>query len=257
MQSYNLLKANLDNRVAIVTGSSRGIGEATAKILAANGATVVVNGRNIERTRKVAEEIKNLGAKAFAVPGDVSKYHEAFHVVDVTLKSFDRVDILFNNAGIIEPTSVEDMDEQEWDRMIEINLKSVFSCSRAVLKHMKERRYGKIINMSSTAGKTSSTLGGPHYSASKAGVLGFTRHLARELAPYGVNVNAICPGIVDTDMLRSNASRERIDQITKSIPMNKLAEPEDVAYLVLFLVSDASSFITGASIDIDGGELIL
>lgn len=257
MKTYGLLNADLNGRVAIVTGASRGMGEAIANILAANGAKVAVNDIEVEGAKKVVTEIEKSGGEAFVVPADVSVFGEAFKMVERVLDRFGNADILVNNAGIIRTTSVEDMDEREWDRMIEVNLKGVFNCSKAVLKAMKAKRYGKIVNLSSTAGKTTSTFGGPHYSTSKAGVLGLTRHLARELAPYGVNVNAVCPGIIDTPMVRSLATQERLEEIAKNIPMRRLGKPDDVAYLVLFLVSDASSYITGASIDIDAGELIL
>jgi 3-oxoacyl-[acyl-carrier protein] reductase len=254
---FDLLKTNLNGRVAIVTGSARGMGETIAKILAANGSIVAVNDVDSLGAEKVAREIREAGGKALAIPSDISKYDEAFRLADHVREHFGHIDILVNNAGIIRGTSVEDMNEEEWDRMIEVNIKGVFNCSKAVLKSMKEKRYGKIVNLSSTAGKTTSTFGGPHYTTSKAAVLGFTRHLARELAPYGINVNAVCPGIIDTPMVRSMATPEKLVQIAKNIPMQKLGKPEDVAYLALFLVSDASSYITGASIDIDAGELIL
>ena len=153
--------------------------------------------------------------------------------------------------------SIEEIDDKEWDLVMNVNAKGVFNCSKAVIKTMKKQRSGKIVNISSSAGRSTSELGGAHYTASKAAVLGFTRHLAREVAPLGINVNAVCPGLIDTPMVRENTSPEEMVAQIKAIPMGRLGTPEEVSDLVLFLVSDASSYINGATIDIGGASLLI
>lgn len=248
----------LEGKVAIVTGAARGIGEAIAKTLASNGAMVVVNDVNIEGAARVAEEIKNMGKQAIAIQADVSNEKQVFDMVEKTLERFGRIDILVNNAGILRRRgSIEEISVEEWDLVMEVNVKGVFICSKAVLKTMKKQRNGKIVNISSSAGRSTSELGGAHYTASKAAVLGFSRHLAREAAPFNINVNAVCPGLIDTPMVRSSTSPEEIREAEKTIPMGRLGTPEEVAQLVLFLVSDASSYINGATIDINGAILLI
>jgi NAD(P)-dependent dehydrogenase (short-subunit alcohol dehydrogenase family) len=194
---------------------------------------------------------------ALPLQADVSDLSQVSRMVAKILKVYGTIDILVNNAGILFPTSFEEMTEREWDKVIAVNLKGAFNCCKAVIAVMKKKRYGKIVNISSSAGKSTSTFGGAHYTASKAGLLGLTRHLAREVGRYGINVNAVCPGSIDTPMIRSKFTDEQIRSATEKIPMGRLGTPEEVAYLVLFLASDASSYITGASIDINAGELMV
>jgi NAD(P)-dependent dehydrogenase (short-subunit alcohol dehydrogenase family) len=247
----------LDGKVAIVTGAGRGMGESFARTLAANGASVAVADVDAESASKVSSLIRDQGGESVACEADVSRFSEVERLVKRVETELGRPDILVNNAGLLKPTRFADISEGEWKSIMSVNVDGVFFCSKAVVPSMVARRYGKIVNISSSAGKTASTFGGLHYTASKAAVLGITRHLARELAPFGINVNAVCPGSIDTAMVRGNATPETIEAGVRKIPFGRLGRPEEVANLVLFLASDASSYITGASIDINGGELMV
>jgi 3-oxoacyl-[acyl-carrier protein] reductase len=245
-------------KVGIVTGGGRGMGRAVVLVLAAEGASVVVNDIDTESAMGVAEEAQRLGVPAIGVAADVSDSSQAETLVETTLERFGRIDILVNNAGIARTTSpLETIGDDEWSRVLEVNLNGVFYCMRAVLPHMKKQRSGKIVNISSSAGRSVSTFAGAHYTASKAGVLGLTRHGAREAAAYNVNINAVTPGTIETEMLYEHASAERIAAEAKKIPLRRLGTAEEEAYLVAFLVSDQASFITGATVDINGGELMI
>lgn len=255
----------LKDKIAIVTGASRGIGRGIANVLAREGAIVVLISHS-DKVYEAAKEIQAAGYKAVALKADVTNFNEAKHVVDKVLEQFGRVDILVNNAGIYPYGLLIDMTEDLWDKVLATNLKSVFNFTKAVLPTMIKQRSGKIINMSSVTGPMVSQPGLTAYSASKGGVSGFTRALALEVARYGINVNAVCPGWVDTpgireeDMRRFGVSAEdeqkRIERMSKSIPIGRLAEPEEVGELVLFLASEESKYITGAEIVIDGGNII-
>ncbi len=245
----------IEKRVAIVTGAGQGMGEAFAKILARNGASVAVADINTETAKKVSSEIAREGGNATPFKVDVSKAREVSSLVTDVEARLGHPAILVNNAGVLKPTPFQEITESEWETVMRVNVDGVFYCCRYVVPLMVERRYGKIINISSTAGKSSSTFGGLHYTASKAAVLGITRHLARELAPFNVNVNAVCPGSIDTPMVRANSTKDSLREGIAKIPWGRLGSPEEVANLVLFLAGDSSSYITGASIDINGGEL--
>lgn len=256
----SLLKHDLKGKVAIVTGTARGIGKAVAKTLAVNGAIVVLNdiGQGTDQLKKLKQEILNQNGQAIIFEADVSNHQQVSQMVNKVLQKYGRIDILVNNAGILRRRkSIEEITNEEWDFVMAVNLKGVFNCSKAVINAMKKQRYGKIVNISSSAGRSTSELGGAHYTASKAAVLGFTRHLAREAAPFNINVNAVCPGLIDTPMVRESTSPMEIEMQLKSIPMGRLGRPEEVADLVLFLVSDASSYINGATIDIGGASLLI
>jgi len=255
MESY---KTSLKGKIAIVTGAGRGMGEAIAKKLSIFGATVIVNDLDESMMNKVVKEIKISNGDALGYQADVGNYLQVEQMVDEVVSKYGSIDILINNAGILRRReSIEEIDDKEWDLVMKINVKGVFNCSKVVLKYMKEKKSGKIVNISSSAGRSTSELGGAHYTASKAAVLGLTRHLAREAAPYNINVNSICPGLIDTPMIRETTSIKELDKWREEIPMGKLGEPESVADLVLFLVSDASAYINGATIDINGASLLI
>lgn len=244
-------------RVAIVTGAGRGMGRAVALRLASGGASVVVNDLRLEDAQRVSDELKELGTESLAVEGDVTIAADVRRVVDRTVDAFGGLHILINNAGVLRPTPVFDIEEDEWDFVVGVNLKGTYLCSRAALPAMRSQGWGRIVNFSSTAGKNVSTVGGAHYTAAKAGILGFTRHLAKEEAGYGITVNSVCPGLIDTEMVRDTISSERADAYAASFPIQRLGEPEEVAELVAFLASDRASYITGASLDINGGDLMI
>jgi len=246
---------NLVNKLAIVTGAGRGIGKAIAIVLAREGANVVVNDVDIKRAEEVAKKIKSLGRQAMAIQVDVSDSKEVNRMVQIVLKKFKRVDILVNNAGIIRRGSIEDLAEDDWDRVLNVNLKGAFNCAKAVVGIMKKQRYGKIINISSIAGKIGDLASAPCYGASKAGMICLAKSLARELATYGINVNVVAPHAIETDMSKE-WSEEKRKNIIANIPLVILGQPEDVAEAVVFLVSDKAKFITGEVLDVNGGCLM-
>ncbi|MEK6645193.1 MAG: 3-oxoacyl-ACP reductase family protein [Candidatus Firestonebacteria bacterium] len=245
----------LKNKVAVVTGAGRGIGKTIALALAKEGAKVVINDVNFELSQMVASEIKKKNREAIALQSDVSNSIEVTNMVDEIIKKFKKIDILVNNAGIMQSISVEKMTEENWDKMMAINLKGVFLCSKAVMKYMKKQKSGKIINISSLAGKSGGIMVGANYSASKAGVIAFTKSLARELAPYKINVNAVAPGTADTDMAKLFSAEQR-RKIIDAIPLGRFANPEDIANAVVFLASNRADYITGATLDVNGGLLM-
>ena len=247
----------LAGKVAIVTGAGQGMGYAVAHRLAAAGASLVVNDVNAAAAEQTAAALRAAGHTALAVPGDVASSEEVRGIVAATLDRYGGIHILINNAGVLRPTAVIDIEEAEWDLVVNVNLKGTYLCSRAVLPAMREAGWGRIVNFSSTAGKNVSTVGGAHYTAAKAGVLGFTRHLAKEAAPYGITVNAVCPGLIDTEMVRATISDEQTSAYAASFPIARLGAPEEVAELVAFIASDRAAYITGASLDINGGDLMI
>ena len=247
----------LKGKVAIVTGGGRGMGEMFVKNLAINGAKVAVCDVNYESAGRVSEDVREAGGVATPFEVDVSDFNKVDDTIRRVAAELGAPDILVNNAGILKTTRFTEISPAEWDKLMAVNVDGVFFCCRAVVPMMIAKKYGKIINVSSTAGKSASTFGGLHYTASKAAVLGITRHLARELAGHHINVNAICPGSIDTPMVKENASPQIIAEGVGKIPWGRLGTPEEVSNLVLFLSSDASSYVTGASIDINGGELLV
>ena len=246
-----------EGKVAIVTGAGRGMGRAVALRLAADGAAVAVNDLLPDDAQRVADELRAAGTEALAVAGDVTNASDVRVMVSQATDSLGAVHILINNAGVLRPTPVIDIEEDEWDFVVGVNLKGTYLCSRAVLPTMRSQGWGRIVNFSSTAGKNVSTVGGAHYTAAKAGILGFTRHLAKEEAGYGITVNSVCPGLIDTEMVRDTISDDRADAYAASFPIQRLGLPEEVAELVAFLASDRASYITGASLDINGGDLMI
>jgi len=244
-------------KVAIVTGAGQGMGKAVAKRLAAAGASIVVDDLNIDAAKRTALAIESNDGNAIAIAADASSRKDVKRIVEGALDTYGTVDILINNAGVLRPTSVIDIEEDEWDMVINVNLKGTYLCSREVLPAMRKANWGRIINFSSTAGKNVSTVGGAHYTAAKAGVLGFTRHLAKEEARHGITVNAVCPGLIDTEMIRSTIDASRTKAYADGFPIARLGEPSEVAELVAFLASNKASYITGASLDINGGDLMV
>ncbi len=245
-----------DGKVVIVTGSGRGIGKAIALAFAREGANVVVNvSRSVEEGQKVVDEIKAMGREAILVQANVAKIEEVEKMVKITLEKFGKIDILVNNAGINRPAMVYKMKKEEWDEVIDVNLKGVFNCIRLVAPHMIERKQGKIINVSSTAAEHG-LIGNSNYAASKAGVNALTKTAALELARYGINVNAVEPFIIETRFTEWVKDPRFKDKYLLRIPLGRFGKPEDVAGAVLFLASDEASYITGKTIEIDGGAYI-
>lgn len=242
----------LENKVALVTGGSRGIGREIALELARNGANVVITYvNNEEKANEVIDEIKSMGVKALAIKADVSKKSDVQRMIEKVEEEFNSVDILVNNAGITKDNLLIRMKEEEWDEVMNVNLKGTFLCTKAVARMMMKKRYGKIINITSVVGITGN-IGQGNYSASKAGIIGFTKSIARELASRGIRVNAIAPGFIETDM--TEVLNEDIkNAMLKSIPLGTFGKPKDIANTVVFLASSKSDYITGQVINVNGG----
>lgn len=246
------MQITFKDKVAIVTGATGGIGEATVKSFVASGAAVVLADINTERLATLAGEIEASGGSALAVPTDVSNKSQVEAMVQRGLDAFGRVDILVNNAGIAQTVSVMELTEADWDRMMDVNLKSVLFCSQAVIPSMIEQGWGRIINMGSMAGKTGGRTIGANYVVSKAGVMALTKSLATFLSSHQITVNALAPGIVDTPLAHAVP---RGDQ-SKKVPLGRLASPQEIADLILFLASAQAGYITGEIVDINGGMLM-
>ena len=256
----------LEGKVALVTGASRGIGKAIALMLAENGADIAVNfAGSTAAAEAVAAEIEKMGRKAILVQGDVSKADVCAEIVKV-VSEFGHIDILVNNAGITRDTLLLRMKEEDWDAVLNTNLKGVFNCTKAAVKYMAKQRSGSIVNISSVVALMGNA-GQANYAAAKAGILGFTRSVAKEMAARGIRVNAVTmaargirvnavtPGFIKTDMT-SVLSEKVVAAMEASIPLARLGEPEDIAKAVLFLVSDNAAYITGQTLHVDGGMVM-
>jgi 3-oxoacyl-[acyl-carrier protein] reductase len=243
---------SLKDRVAIVTGAGQGLGRAIALGLANKGSDVAVCDIKLAEADDVVKEIAAMGRKSFSLQVDVSNSADVRKMVDRVLAEFGKIDILVNNAGICRVASIEETTEEDWDRVMAVNLKGVFLCSKMVMGVMKKQRSGRIINMGSLAGKVGGVATGANYAASKAGVMCFTKSLAKELAPYGVTVNAIAPGVIGTQMTEGISQGDWSNYL-KVIPLGAIGVPDDVANAVLFLVSDEARYITGETMDVNGG----
>lgn len=245
----------LENRIAIVTGAGQGIGRAIALGMAREGAGLVIADLDEANAGAVSREIERGGGKASALYTDISNEGSVRGMIDHTLNEHGHVDILVNNAGIFPTSSVEEMAEEEWDRVIGTNLIGTFLCSRAVVSHLLTQRSGRIISL--TSGRAfQGARHGAHYAASKAGIIAFSKSLALELAPYGITVNVICPGITDTAQPRGHQTEEQIYAQGQRIPLGRIGQPEDLAGPAIFLASDAAGFITGQTILVNGGGIM-
>jgi 3-oxoacyl-[acyl-carrier protein] reductase len=257
----------LKDKTAIITGSSRGIGKEIAILFAQEGAEIVLNDiimdYDLSSNNSLMDlmgQIKNLGRRCAYVKADVSQELEVNHLVQKTVSEFGKIDILINNAGISpkkegKKVPIFQLDKEEWDHVFAVNMDGVFLCSKAVLPYMMQNKGGKIINISSMDGKTGGFSVSAHYAASKAAVITFTKTLAREAAPYGIYVNCIAPGCIATEMLL-NRPKEIIDSYNQYIPLGRIGKTSEVATVALFLATDASSYITGATIDVNGGWIM-
>jgi 3-oxoacyl-[acyl-carrier protein] reductase len=241
----------LEDKVAIVTGAGQGIGRGIALKLAEKGADVVISDIDLETATRTAKEIQTLGHRVLALKTDVSKRDEVMAMVAATLDEFGKVHILINNAGIARSAMLLKLTEEAWDEVLAVNLKGIFNTTQAVAAPMIEARYGKIVNISSIYGRTG-TMGDSNYAASKAGIIGFTKSTARELARHNINVNAILPGMVDTPLLRGIPDHY-LEPMVEEIPLQRVGTPEDIANAAAFLASDEASYVTGAAIEVTGG----
>jgi 3-oxoacyl-[acyl-carrier protein] reductase len=247
---------SLKERVAIVTGGSRGIGRAVALELAVRGASVIVNyNSSLGRAEEVVNQIEAGGGKAASFQADVSDFEAAGKLIKFAVETFGDLHILVNNAGITRDMVIMMMSEADWDAVIDTNLKSAFNCSKAAVRHMMRRRYGRIINMASVAGQMGNP-GQTNYSASKGGQIAFTKSLAREVAARNITVNAIAPGFVQTEIL--NAMPEgTLEEALKLVPLARTGKPEEIGYAVAFLASDQAAYITGQVLGVDGGMAMM
>lgn len=242
----------LKDKIAIITGAGQGIGKAIALEFAKEGAIPVIVDINAKTAGEVESEVKALGVKSMSIQVDVSNVNEIKSMVEKVVQQFCTVDILVNNAGILHSTLIEDITEQEWDRMMNINLKSVFFVSQQVLPFMKKQRQGRIINMTSLAGRMGGYANGVGYSATKAGIIGLTMGIARRVAEFNITVNAVAPGTTESEIIKQ-FSAEQQEALKQMIPLKRLGKTQNIADVVTFLASDKAEFITGATIDVNGG----
>ena len=244
----------LKEAVVVVTGASRGLGRAIAEEVARGGAKVVVNySRSQEPAEELVNEISESGGEAIAVQADVSDAEQAQKLIDQAIEEYGRIDVLVNNAGINIDRTLKKLSVDDWDKVIQVDLNSAFYTVHAVLPHMTEQGGGKIINMSSFVGEAGN-IGQANYSAAKAGLLGFTKTAAKELARYGITVNSICPGFIETDMVASIPDDAK-EKLLKSVPLGRFGHPDEIARAVRFLIEDGD-YITGQALDINGGVYI-
>lgn len=245
----------LEGKKVLVTGASRGIGRAVALAMAAEGADVVVNYAGSEAAAKaVAAEIEAMGRKALVIQADISSNEAVTAMVDQVVKEMGRVDVLVNNAGITRDGLLMRMKEEDWDAVLTTNLKGVYNCTKAVIKYMMKQKAGHIVSISSVVGLAGSA-GQANYAAAKAGVIGFTKAVAKEVATRGITVNAVAPGFIQTDMT-AVLSEKVVEGMLQNIPQRKLGEPSDIAKAVIFLASDDANYITGQTLNVDGGMVM-
>ncbi len=245
----------LEDKIAIVTGAGAGLGRCMALELAREGADVAIWDVHGDSATDTQIEVEKLGRRALAMAVDVADGDAVQASVEKVIADWGRIDILINNAGICQKEAIEAISEDQWDRIMAVNLKGTFLCSRAVMPIMKLQREGRIINMGSVSGKIGGIAAGAHYAASKAGVMCFTKSLARELAPFSVTANGIAPGVVETDMTRDLSCGEWEDYLD-GIPLNRIGEAKDVARVAVFLASPDAAYLTGEIIDVNGGQFM-
>jgi 3-oxoacyl-[acyl-carrier protein] reductase len=246
---------SLHGKVAVVTGSSRGIGRAAALALAAEGSNVVVNYlKDKEDAEETLVQLNRIGVESFVMQADVRVFAEAEKLVRSAVDKLGRIDILVNNAGIVQDRTLIKMSLDEWENVLRTDLTGVFHCSKAAAKRMSEQKSGRIINISSVVGQMGN-FGQTNYAASKAGVLGFTKALARELADKGITVNAVCPGFVATNMVKRLSNNVQTE-LLRNIPLKRFGKPEEIADMIVFLASERSSYITGQAFNVNGGMLM-
>jgi 3-oxoacyl-[acyl-carrier protein] reductase len=246
----------LRDRTAFVTGAGSGIGRAIAKTFAENGANVTIADINMEAANHVADEIRASGGSAVAVQTDVSSAESVAGAVQATVKAFGGIDILVNNAGICPLSTLENISLDEWNRVLAVDLTGAFICAKAVIPYLKESRHGRIINIGSVAGRIGGISVGAHYSVSKAGIMCLTKVLAKALAKYGITANSISPGTTET-ALTADWSAETKENLRRQIPLGRLGQPEDTAVAALYLASDGASYVTGGTLDVKGGLVMM
>ncbi len=246
---------NFKDKIALVTGAAQGIGEATALSFAKRGAHLALVDIKLERLCTLQQRIEKMGQKSLAFQVDVSDVKAVEKIVKETVDNFGRLDILVNNAGIIARGTIEDVNDDMLDKVLDVNFKGVFYFCRAAVPYMKKQRYGKIINVSSITAKRGDNTTAPCYGASKGAILTLTRSLARQLGPYGINVNAVAPHAIMTPMMEYWDEKKK-RAVIESLPVRRLGTAEDVAFAILFLASDEASFITGETINLNGGYLM-
>ena len=249
------MNLNLAGKIAVVTGAARGLGEEIALALAGEDARVVATDIDIKQVEVVANKIKNNGNEAQAIKADVGSESELDDLVQTVIDKFGRIDILVNNAGICPRTTLEDITSEEWDTVLAVNLRSTFLLSQKIFAHMRRQKSGKIINIASGAGKIGGVQVGAHYSASKAGIISLTKTFALHGAAFGVNVNAVCPGVIDT-IMTTQIPHEWIEKYKNMIPLGRIGTTAEVANAVLFLASGAADYITGEITDVNGGFIM-
>ncbi len=245
----------LKDKVAIVTGSARGIGKDIALRLAKEGAKVIVTDINLEGCQEVVDSFKDFDGKGLAVKCDVTKSDEVVSLVEKTVEEFGKIDILVNNAGITMDSSLKKMTEDQWDKVIDVNLKSVFLCCKYASAKMAENNWGRIINISSLAG-VEGNFGQTNYSASKAGIIGITKTLSKELGRKNITVNAVAPGFINTEMT-AKIPEKIVEKLLAAIPLGRKGEPEEVAAAVAYLASEEAGFVTGTTLNINGGSYVV
>jgi NAD(P)-dependent dehydrogenase (short-subunit alcohol dehydrogenase family) len=246
-------KMRLKEKVSLITGGASGIGKAISLLFAQEGSDVLINEINKQEADVVSKEIRNMGRRSQVYIADVGYEESVQTMIEQIIDEFGQIDILVNNAGIADFVSVNEITENKWDRMIRTHLTGTFNCSKAVLKFMIQRKRGKILNISSVAGKRGDFMGNAHYTAAKAGINGLTRSLAAFSAPFGVYVNAIAPGLTETKFVKLMSS-ELVKTTKERIPLRRLAKPKEIAEAALFMVSDAASYIVGEVLNVNGGS---